>query len=138
MGWEEQVEEGIEGENQERSRKGKKDDFGGCLPKTASIPAIQIRSEAFKDKIESWKEKSLIDKFVGIWPKEKDLIKWINGVWKPKGHYNLHLSSKGFFTIIFFNQEDRDRILDGGPYFSSQRAFSCDHGRNASTQKRKT
>ena len=54
---------------------------------------------------------------MGIWLREKDLIEWINGVWKPKGHYDLRLGSKGFFTIIFFNQEDRDRILEGGPYF---------------------
>ena len=67
--------------------------------------------------IELWNEKALIGKFVGIWPKEKDLIKWISSVWNPKGHYDLQLGSKGFFTIIFFNQEDRDRILEGGPYF---------------------
>ena len=54
---------------------------------------------------------------MGIWPKEKDPIKWINGVWNPKGHYNLQLGSKGFFTIIVFNQEDRDRLMQGSPYF---------------------
>ena len=55
----------------------------------ASIPTIQIRYEVVKGKIESWKKKSLIGKFVGIWPKEKDLVKWNNGVWNPKGHYDL-------------------------------------------------
>ena len=59
----------------------------------------------------------MIGKFVGIWPKEKDMVKWISSVWNPKGHYDLQLGSKGFFTIIFFNQEDRDHILEGGPYF---------------------
>ena len=29
----------------------------------------------------------------------------------------MHLGSKGFFTIIFFNQEDKDRVLERGPYF---------------------
>ena len=38
-------------------------------------------------------------------------------MWKSKGHYDLQLGSKGFFTIIFFNQEDRDIIMEGGPYF---------------------
>ena len=83
----------------------------------ASIPMIQIISEVVRENIGTWKEMAPIGKFVGIWPREKDLIKWINGVWKPKGHYDLQLGSKGFFTIIFFNQEDRDRILEGGPYF---------------------
>ena len=37
--------------------------------------------------------------------------------WNPKGHYDLHLGSKVFFTIFFFNQEGRDRNLEGRPYF---------------------
>ena len=45
-----------------------------------SILTIQIRFEAVRGKIETWKEKALIGKFVWIWPKEKDLVKWINGV----------------------------------------------------------
>ena len=64
-----------------------------------------------------WKEKSLIEKFVGVWPKEKDLVRWIQSTWKLKGHYDLRLGAKGFFTIIFFNQENRDRVMEGGPYF---------------------
>ena len=59
----------------------------------------------------------LIGKFVGIWPNERDLIRWIQLVWKPKGHYDLQLGAKGFFAIIFLNKEDRDIILEGGPYF---------------------
>ena len=73
------------------------------MPNTTTIPANQIRSEVVRGKIKLWKEKALIEKFVGIWPKEKDLVKWINSVWNLKGHYDLHLGSKGFFTIIFFN-----------------------------------
>ena len=33
------------------------------------------------------------------------------------GHCDLQLGAKGFFTIIFFNLEDRERIFEGGPYF---------------------
>jgi hypothetical protein len=29
----------------------------------------------------------------------------------------IHLGSKGFFTTIFMNLEDRDRFFEGGPYF---------------------
>ena len=70
---------------------------------TTTIPAIQIKFETVRGKIEIWKEKALIRKFVGIWPKEKDLVKWINSLCNPKGNYELHVGSKGFFTIIFFN-----------------------------------
>jgi hypothetical protein len=37
--------------------------------------------------------------------------------WNPKGDYELQLSSKGFFTVIFYNLEDKDMIFEGGPYF---------------------
>jgi hypothetical protein len=36
--------------------------------------------------------------------------------WNPKGHYEVQPSSKGFFTIIFFNLEDKDPIFKNGPY----------------------
>ena len=70
-----------------------------------------------RGKIELWKENTLIEKFVGVSMKERDLVRWIKSVWNPKDHYDLHLGSKGFFTIIFLNHEDRDIILEGGPYF---------------------
>jgi len=54
---------------------------------------------------------------MGFWPSEKALIGWIHAVWKPKGHYDLQLGAKGFFTIIFFNLEDRTRVFKNGPYF---------------------
>ena len=38
-------------------------------------------------------------------------------MWKPKGHYDLQLWGKGFFTIIFFNMEDKNQFQYGGPYF---------------------
>ena len=60
---------------------------------------------------------ALIGKFIGIQPSEKALIWWINSTWKPKGHFDLHLGSKGFLTISFISLEDRNHILDGGPYF---------------------
>ena len=63
------------------------------------------------------KESALIGKFVGICPTEKTLVWWINTTWKPQGHYDLQLGAKGFFTIILFNEEDRMRILENGPYF---------------------
>jgi hypothetical protein len=62
-------------------------------------------------------EHALIDKFLGLWPYERDLNKWIKHWWNPKGDYEVQLSSKGFFTIILYNLEDRDRIFENCPYF---------------------
>ena len=63
------------------------------------------------------KERAFIGKLVGIWPSEKTLMGWINTAWKPQGHYDLQLGAKGFFTVIFFNEEDRTRIFESGSYF---------------------
>jgi hypothetical protein len=29
----------------------------------------------------------------------------------------LHLGSKGLFTAVFMNLEERDKVFEGGPYF---------------------
>ena len=60
---------------------------------------------------------AIICKFMGLWPTEKALQAWIRYHWKPKGSIDLHLGSKGFFTVVFANIEDKDRVFEGGPYF---------------------
>jgi len=63
------------------------------------------------------KDHALIGKFIGFWLTEKALHGWIAAKWKPKGHTTLQLGPKGFFMAIFNCIEDRNRVLDGGPYF---------------------
>lgn len=63
------------------------------------------------------KDHALICKFIGAWPIEKELIKWIQQRWQPKGHTDLKLGAKSFFTVIFSNMEDKERIFEDGPYF---------------------
>lgn len=59
----------------------------------------------------------IICKFMGLWPIEKALQNWIRYHQKPKGSIDLHLGSKGFFSVVFTNIEDKDRVFEGGPYF---------------------
>lgn len=42
---------------------------------------------------------------------------WIRSHWKQKGEINLHLGSKGFFTVVFTSLEGKDKVFEGGPYF---------------------
>ena len=63
------------------------------------------------------KDHALIVKFVGIWTPMKALVWWINNTWKPKERYDLRLGAKGFFTIIFYSLEDKNKVFKGGPYF---------------------
>eukprot|EP00253_Pinus_taeda_P003037 PITA_03037 len=59
---------------------------------------------------------AIICKLMGLWSTEKALHTWIKYHWKPKGSIDLHLGSKGFFTMVFMNIEDKDIIFEGGPY----------------------
>lgn len=63
------------------------------------------------------RDHALIGKFIGLWPTEKELRGWIAAKWNLKRHITLQLGPKGFFTAIFNCLEDRNRVMDGGPYF---------------------
>jgi hypothetical protein len=90
---------------------------GKCIPLAPQAPKYVISSPRIEEQKQFMKYYALVGKFLGLWPSERDLIRWIQYWWKPKGHYELQLGSKGFFTIIFYILEDRNRIFDGGPYF---------------------
>jgi hypothetical protein len=90
---------------------------GKCIPQTEKPPRYLISSTRVGEHMQFMREHALIGKFLGLWPAERDLNKWIKHWWNPKGEYELQLSSKGFFTIILYNLEDKDRIFENGPYF---------------------
>lgn len=70
--------------------------------------------QAYREHIAEY---AVICKFMGMWPTERALCIWIRQQWKPIGDVKLDLGAKGFFTVVFTNIEDKDRIFDGGPYF---------------------
>jgi len=63
------------------------------------------------------KDHALIYKLIGIWPSKRDLIKWIQLKWQPKGHIDLKMGVGGFFIVIFTSLEDKERFFLNGPYF---------------------
>ena len=85
--------------------------------KAALIPSMTIRSLKIREQIQFMLDHVLIGKFVGVQTLEKYLVWWINWTWEPKGHYELHMGSKGLFTIYFIKLEDRNIVMNGGPYF---------------------
>jgi len=75
-----------------------------------SDPALYVHREHMANY-------AVICKFMGLWPTEKALNAWIKNDWKPKGEIDPYLGSKGFFTIVFTNLEDKEMVFEGGPYF---------------------
>lgn len=90
---------------------------GPCKPKAEITPQVILNDPALQEHMEHMGTYAIICKFMGLWPTKKALQTWIKYHWKPKGSIYLHLGSKGFFTIVFSNIEDKDRIFEGGPYF---------------------
>jgi hypothetical protein len=90
---------------------------GKCIPQSEKPPRYLISSTRVGEHTQFMREHTLIDKFLGLWPSERDLTRWIKDWWNPKGDYEVQLSSKGFFTIILYNLEDKDKIFDNGSYF---------------------
>jgi hypothetical protein len=90
---------------------------GKCIPQSDKPPRYTISSTRVGEHTQFMREHALIGKFLGLWPSERDLMRWIKDWWNPKGDYEVQLNSKGFFMIILYSLEDKDRIFDNGPYF---------------------
>jgi hypothetical protein len=88
-----------------------------AFPNLIKPPRYLISSTRVGEHTQFMREHALIGKFLGLWPSERDLLRWIKDWWNPKGDYKVQLSSKGFFMIILYNLEDKDKIFDNGPYF---------------------
>lgn len=48
-----------------------------CLPKSAEIPRYEICPGSLEEKIQYMKDHAIIAKFIGTWPNEKELVRWI-------------------------------------------------------------
>jgi hypothetical protein len=85
-----------------------------CKPKTTLIPKVILEDPQTQLYREQMKTHALIWKFMGLWSTERTLCNWIQYQWKPSGEVELHLGLKGFFTTVFMNLEDRDKVFEGG------------------------
>lgn len=90
---------------------------GAFKPKKKQALRVVCTDPEIQAHREHMSEHAVICKFMGLWPTECALCQWIKQHWRPKGDINLHLGAKGFFTVVFTNLEDKDRVFDGGPYF---------------------
>lgn len=112
----EDLEQEIE-DKQATSGKPQKASSPTCKPIATERPNIELLNHRINAQIQYMKDHVLIGKFIGFWLTEKALQGWIISKWKPKGHVTLQFGPKGFFTATFNYLEDRNQVLDGGPYF---------------------
>lgn len=60
-------------------------------------------------------QKSVICRFNGFWPNSDALHQRIFSTWSI--NCEIYLCPKGFFTVRFNNKQDRDNIINQGPWF---------------------
>ena len=72
------VGEGTSGTDKEISPKEVSKRVGQCVPKSKTVPKLQIKSSRIREDINYMKERALVGKFVGIWPTKKTLMSRIN------------------------------------------------------------
>jgi len=77
---------------------------GKCILEATKAPRYVINSTRVGEHTQLMKDHVvLIGKFLGLWPFERYLTRWIKTWWNPKGDFELQLISKGLFTIILYN-----------------------------------
>lgn len=115
---EEQQDSCLEGEEGSSNKKmPQKKTTGACKPKSSIIPRVILSDPAIQAHRDHMREHAIICKLMGVWPTERALHIWIRSHWKPKGEIQVHLGSKGFFTVVFTSLEDKDRVFEGGSHF---------------------
>jgi hypothetical protein len=62
---------------------------GKCIPQAPVAPIYVIKSTRIGEHTQFMRDHALIDKFMGLWPSEKDLARWIKTWWTSKGDYEL-------------------------------------------------
>jgi len=88
-----------------------------CIPQAPTTPKYVIKYTRVGEHTQFMKDHALIGNFLGLWPLERDLARWIKTWWNRKGDYELRLSLKRFFKTIFYNSEEKDQIFENNPYF---------------------
>lgn len=69
-------------------------------------PHVVIPNHILEQSWQYMEDHTIISKFMGIWPKEFDILRWIQLKWNSEASINIFLGEKGFFTMIFDYLED--------------------------------
>lgn len=78
-------------------------------------PSILLDTPEVKCIFSDLQKKAVICRFNGFWPRTDALYQWIHTVWTK--NCQIHLCSKGFFIVIFCAEEEKEKILNEGPWF---------------------
>lgn len=78
-------------------------------------PTLTIAMPEVKNLYTDLYSTSVICRFNGFWPKSDALHQWVYEIWSPK--CEIYLCPKGFFIVRFRTKQEREYILNKGPWF---------------------
>eukprot|EP01018_Ginkgo_biloba_P035502 Gb_15120 [translate_table: standard] len=89
----------------------------GCFEKASSNAKIELSFAEVYEKISCLKDSDLICKFKGLLSLEKMVREWISTNWRTTGTSKLIFCARGFFTVIFSLESDKNLVFEGDPWF---------------------
>lgn len=89
------------------------------VKKLEDIPVISLPPETPIQVALSLAERALISQSTGLWPSPKSTESWVNRNWVSliKESVTSYFLGRGYFLFEFTSKDDKDLILQNGPYF---------------------
>lgn len=78
-------------------------------------PTLQVTEPEVNHLLTDLANTAIICRFNGFWPKSDALNQWIYSTWSP--NCEVYLCPKGFFIVRFDTEQERDSIINQGPWF---------------------
>lgn len=85
------------------------------VDQTSESPSISIEIPEVNNIYSDLQKNAVICRFNGFWPRTDALYQWIHSVWTK--NCQIYLYSKGFFIVCFHTEEEKEVVLNQGPWF---------------------
>jgi len=85
------------------------------LDQMSKSPSISIDIPEVNNIYSDLQKNVVICRFNGFWPRTDALYQWIHTVWTKNCQIYLYL--KGFFIVCFHTEEEKETVLNQGPWF---------------------
>lgn len=85
------------------------------VDKIEEVPSVELIHEDLASHLQDFAERAIICRFNGLWSRSQDLYAWIHANWTH--HCKIFFCSKGYFIVLFDNNNHYEKALAEGPWF---------------------
>ncbi|KAK4357209.1 hypothetical protein RND71_022819 [Anisodus tanguticus] len=113
-------------------QQGKKLDYFPPIVKDG-VKIVRLNPTEVREQREKW-EGAFIGYVVGGNPLFKDMLRYVYGVWNFVETPQVYLHADGYFIYHFESEEEKNMVLDSGPYTYNSRPLVEGHQTNIEAQ----